>query len=77
MLKKIFREKKRTRRATLPPQYKHITNLTDEIERQIYLYKRSVWLELGRVNRNCCDVSIIGEFGYNGLNVFFGNLCDM
>jgi len=42
MLKKIFREKKRTRRATLPPQYKHITNLTDEIERQIYLYKRSV-----------------------------------
>lgn len=43
MLKKFFKGRnKKRQRATLPPQYKHITSMTDDIERQIYLYKGSV-----------------------------------
>jgi len=39
-LKKIFRGKRKVRRATLPEQYSYLEYITDDIERQIYLYKR-------------------------------------
>lgn len=38
MLKKIFRGKK-YRRAQLPEQYRYLNMITDDVERQIYLYK--------------------------------------